>query len=311
MTYEELAEEWDTRDVIACRTSGSTGTPKSIMLPKEQMLNSARRTAHFFGLDKKSLLYSCISPDFIGGKMMLARQRLLGCKFIWETPSNSPLANYQGEKITLLSVVPSQMHYILDNRQLMPEIEAILIGGSPIPMTMRQRIADSGLQAFETYGMTETASHIAIRKVESEITPFSTLGDIMVTQDNGVLCINIPGWQTLRTNDNANLISDRQFFILGRVDNVIISGGVKLNPEIIEEKLSLDIQHPFIITSVSDEKWGERVVLVIEGDESFKNKAEAICRQKLSRFEIPKEIIFIDKLPRTENGKIIRRKFHN
>ena len=168
MTYEDFAQEWDSRDMITCRTSGSTGAPKEILLPKQEMVNSALRTIDFFGLTGDSLLYSCIAPDFIGGKMMLVRQRAAGCRFLWETPSNRPLDGYSGEPISLLSVVPSQVIYILDNIKDMPVIDAMLVGGSSIPESLRHRIEKSGLNAYESYGMTETASHIALRRIKSE-----------------------------------------------------------------------------------------------------------------------------------------------
>lgn len=307
MTYEELADEWDNKNEIRCNTSGSTGTPKIIMLPKRHMLESARRTADFFSLNNDSFLYSCISPDFIGGKMMLARQRLTGCRLGWETPSNRPLANYRGNAITLLSVVPSQMIYILDNLNALPRINNILVGGSAIPPSMRERIAMSGLNAFESYGMTETSSHIALRKIEMTPKPFRTLGNITVENCGGALRINIPGWQSLTTNDAAELISPTEFRILGRLDNVIISGGRKINPEAIEEKLSPLLPFPFFITSRPDDKWGERLVLVAEGDSSLIAQIESACSHLTENYERPKEILTRKHLPRTANGKLIRK----
>lgn len=306
MTYEEFAEEWDNNSEISCHTSGSTGTPKSILLPKEQMEKSARRTADFFHLDSDSILYSCISPDYIGGKIMLARQRVLNCTLLWETPSNSPLSNCNADRISLLSIVPSQMGYILDNRDNMPVLENILIGGSSIPASLRERIAGSGMNVYESYGMTETSSHIALRKVSANPAAFKTLGDITVDTVDDALRINLPGWQTIVTNDNAQVFSPTEFRILGRLDNVIISGGIKINPESVEEILSRFIDIPFYISSIPDDKWGQILVLIAEGNASDKERIEAICRLHLPKYHLPKRILFLPRIPRSPNGKILR-----
>lgn len=309
MTYEELAQEWENNNALLCSTSGSTGIPKKILIDKKYLLDSATRTADFFKLDSSSLLYSCISPDFIGGKMMLVRQRLLGCRLKWENPSNRPLADVT-ERISLLSVVPSQMIHILDNIDKMPQIDNILVGGSAIPATLRKRIAESGLNAFESYGMTETASHIALRRIEELPSPFLTLGDITVSEQDGALCISIPGWKTIVTNDCAEVLNPKEFYIKGRKDNIIISGGRKINPEIIEEKLSSHIDIPFYIASMPDEKWGERIVLIAENadndDVYLMQHIRTICERMLKNYEKPKEIYLCPVISRTLSGKVIR-----
>lgn len=307
MTYEELAVQWHTNDRIPCHTSGSTGKPKEIFLTKTEMLNSARRTVEYFGINEKDLLFSCISPDYIGGKMMFVRQQYAGCEFQWEEPTNRPLEKYEGKAISLLSVVPSQMIYILDNLATMPEIRNILVGGSAIAASLRKRISDSGVNAFESYGMTETSSHIALRKIGVSPAPFRTLGNITVEDDKGALRINMPGWQTILTNDAAEIISPTEFHILGRLDNMIISGGKKINPETVEEKLSAKLDIPFFITSLPDEKWGERLVIVAQADEDKTELIKDACNSIEDGFLRPKQIIIKKKLPMTPNGKLIRK----
>lgn len=307
MTYEDFRSEWESEsDTVDCHTSGSTGTPTLIKLPKEMMRQSARRTIDFFGLTSDATLYSCISPDFIGGKMMLVRQRKINCRLYWESPSNRPLENYKGGPIDLISVVPSQMIHILDNLHVMPELRNILIGGSSIPSGLRRRIAASGLNAWESYGMTETASHIALRRVMADPESFHTLPGVTVEDRNGALVINISGWKSLVTNDACRVLAPDEFEILGRLDNVIISGGKKINPEKLEERLSLSIEVPFFITSAPDEKWGSRVVLVAECNESRKEEIESVCHKHLEKHEVPKQIIFMERIPLTSNGKPIR-----
>ncbi len=308
MTYDELDKEWQSNSsYIQCHTSGSTGDPTDIFIPKIQMRNSAMRTVRYFGLNEHSHIYSCISPDFIGGKMVYVRSKVCGCSFESEIPSNKPLRTYSGPDIDLISVVPSQMAYILDNQLTMPHIRNFLIGGSQVPDTLRDRIVKSGISAYESYGMTETSSHIAIRKITSVPTPFVTLDGISVVDYRGVLKINIDGWKSFITNDCAELLSDREFYITGRADNVIVTGGIKINPETLELKLSGILDIPFVISSLPDDKWSEKLVLVTETSPIDIPRIKRIVEMRLHGYERPKDYYSLPKIPRTENGKFKRK----
>ena len=311
MTYEEFIGDWlNDNNYIKVMTSGSTGKPKKIKLSKEFMAQSALRTIRFFKINNKFHLHSCISPDFIGGKMMAVRALVADCNLTWETPSNRPLRSFKSnQKIDLLAVVPSQMDFIVENLDSLPKINTIIIGGSPISSVLRNRIVQSGLNAYETYGMTEIASHIALRRISSEDLPFTTLDDIRVEADESSrLIIKFHNREKIVTNDIARLLSPTQFYILGRADNIINSGGKKISPEVLEEKISDEIENSFVIVGKPDEKWGERIVLVIE--EQPKNYDKDIilkkCIARMESWQVPKEIIFVKKIPRTSNGKIIR-----
>lgn len=324
--YEDFKREWESEnDSIICRTSGSTGTPSEIPLPKKEVAASARRTIDFFGINSGSHIRSCISPEFIGGKMQMIRALEAGCSFSYEHPSNRPLDGYTGGRISLLSVVPSQMIHILDNLDSMPRIDAILVGGSPIPNALKNRIEVSGLNVWETYGMTETASHIALRKVASYdpegtgtnafeplpgITIFlsETHGLSVRHNETGKLGIHLAGWKEIVTNDIAEILPDGRFVILGRSDNVIISGGRKIHPEELENRMSLFLDFPFFLTSEEDEKWGRRLLLVAETDPSQNSLQEILskCRENLQGYETPKSVKYVTSLPRTTNGKLKR-----
>ncbi|MDE5874367.1 MAG: AMP-binding protein, partial [Muribaculaceae bacterium] len=165
------------------RTSGSTGKAKEIRLPKEFVRRSALRTNRFFSIDSRSRLHSCVSPDFIGGKMMAVRSEMAGCRLTYETPSNRPLKDVEAGEITLLSVVPSQMLGLLDSDGNLPPVRHYLIGGSSLSTELRNKICDSGVDAWESYGMTETASHIALRRVEREEGWFEAFSDISLRLD--------------------------------------------------------------------------------------------------------------------------------
>lgn len=312
--YPEFLQEWrDERDFVECRTSGSTGRPKQIHLPKAMMAESAMRTVRFFNIAGNSHLHSCISPEFIGGKMMAVRAELMGANLSWEVPSNRPLTNYSDGDIDLLAVVPSQMIDIVDRIDLLPKIHAIIVGGAPIPVALRQKIEESGLNAWETYGMTETASHIALRRILSSTEPFIPLPGINVSADSDSrLIIDLGRWGKICTNDIVEIDFQGRFNILGRADSVIITGGKKVHPEQVEPIIESLIGAEVILHGVPDEKWGQKVVLTVEPTVKFSEfELMEICRRELplksiAKECIPKEII-IAPLPRTSNDKKLRR----
>lgn len=309
MIYPEFIQEWENgREYITAMTSGSTGNPKMIRLGKEFVRQSALRTLDFFGLSEGSILYSCISPDFIGGKMMAVRAMVGGCNLEWETPSNKPFMNCQkNKKIDLAALVPSQMVHVVTHLERIPEIRIFLIGGSAIDKTLSEKINKAGLNAYESYGMTETASHIALRRVGEDW--FEPLEGISVTVDKrGCLEIYLPKCDRIVTNDLAETDRNGKFRILGRIDDVIVTGGKKINPLEVERVLGEFCHIPFMVTGLPDEKWGRRLVMVVEGESRFSiEELKSKCSGELPAWQIPKEIIGVDKLPRTSSGKIIRK----
>lgn len=310
MTFEDFFEEWKSEvPYIEARTSGSTGEPKIIRLSKDFVRESALRTNRFFSVSSRSRLHSCVSADFIGGKMMAVRSELAGCRFSHETPSNRPLGSFcAADRLDLVAVVPSQLIHILDNIRDMPSIGAMIIGGSAIDVRLRVRIEKSGLNAYETYGMTETSSHIALRKVREKEDWFETLDGIKVESDSrGCLVIRFSSGEEIVTNDLAELSGERMFKITGRWDHVIITGGKKVNPYDVEHKISMLVNAPYMITSRADLKWGRMVVLLIEGsEESEKIELLSALKAVLDPWEVPKIIEWVRHLPRTANGKLKR-----
>lgn len=260
MTFDEFIAEWRNQSpVITARTSGSTGQPKLIELKKEFVRDSALRTNSFFNITSSSRLHSCVGADFIGGKMMAVRSDLACCDFSWETPSNTPLKGLRREEhIDLLAVVPSQMLHIVENYDSMPHIKAVIIGGSAIHPTLKDKIIRTGVNAYETYGMTETASHIALCKIKEGESRFTPLDGITVALDTReCLVIKLSTGENFVTNDLAEIDSDGRFRILGRYDNMIITGGKKVNPEKLERIISPIIERECMVCGRSDEKWGE------------------------------------------------------
>lgn len=330
MNYADFEKIWASSSSISCHTSGSTGIPKIIQLSKEFMLESARRTNNYFGIDSGSYLYSCISPDFIGGKMMYVRAVLAGCRFGFETPSNHPFSKCKEcQTIDLVSIVPSQLEFLMHNPRYLENVGALLVGSSSIHPDLAKLVADNKVDAYESYGMTETASHIALRKITGENEPFEPLPGILLSSEEGCLVININNHDIIKTNDLVEFVGNNKFFIKGRKDNIIISGGLKISPEEIEEVLKPLIPRPFIVSSLPDEKWGQRMILIIESDyaaassanqsdiiylrnglypceEVLNDKIYSYLKDKLPAYKHPKNIYYTSSLPLTPTGKLRR-----
>lgn len=299
-------------DFILAQTSGSTGEPKLIELPKSIMRKSAERTIEYFNLQNTDKLLLSLPCRYIAGKMMVVRAIVGRMNLVTVDPSTD-FRFLENEVFDFGALVPNQVSKILEQpmgRQKLQNIRNLLVGGSAISTELETQIASFKNRIVSTYGMTETASHIAIRELlgPAKSDFYHCLAEITVSlQENGCLQIHLPEFiDPLKTNDLGELQSETSFRILGRADSVIISGGVKYSPESIEKKLEKLIPHPFAISSVADKKLGERIVLVIEGTPQNTQQLEAEIHALLPVFERPKTIIFIPHFPVTESGKIRR-----
>ncbi len=302
------------REEVVVRTSGSTGKPKTITLSKQAMVNSALATGSYFGIREKSTALLCLSADHIAAKMMLVRAMVLGLSLDTVIPSSTPLSGLD-KPYDLCAMVPMQLEKSLGE---LSRIGTLLVGGAPIPKKLRESLKGCNTRIYETYGMTETCSHIAVRYIEvDKQVPqvgggehFHTLPGITVSVDErGCLVIHAPelGLDALKTNDLVNLVSETEFDWLGRWDHVINSGGVKLIPEQIEEKLRPVVNGRFILTSKPDDTLGEKLILVVEGEERHPDLLNKISGMKnLDKFEIPKEIHHLESFPQSESGKVKR-----
>lgn len=319
MTQQEFEKIWNnSEDSILCHTSGSTGIPKEILISKEFMRESARRTNDFFSIDEKSHLHTCLDFKYIASMMMTVRADEARCRLTSEIPSSRPLSQVKkDERIDLLSMVPAQMEWLLDAAEKWTEIRNILLGGSAIPSLIRRRIVLSGYDVWETYGMTETASHIALRKVTDEDLPFHTFDGITVEKnEEDCLMIHLPDGKCLTTTDIAEIISPSDFRILGRADHTVISGGIKIRPEELELKLGPFIAFEYCISSVPDNKWGDKLVIVVEQssdamDESLLRDAIGVRLRQYRKIldlgvKSPKDVVIVKSFPRTSKGKIDR-----
>ena len=316
-SLEEFLEEWNNDSpYVEVKTSGSTGEPKRMMVEKKRMLNSAKITCDFLGLKPGDTALLCMSLDYIAGKMMVVRSIERGLKLITVEPSGHPLANVQcsmfNVQCTFAAMVPMQVYNSLqvpEERERLMQIEHLIIGGGAIDEAMERELRSFPNAVWSTYGMTETLSHIALRRISGDdasdwYTPFPSV-EISQTED-GCLIINAPQVcaETLVTNDIVEIAPDGRFRILGRKDNVICSGGIKLQAEEIERELKPYVRVPYIISKRKDEKFGEIVVLLTEGSTE---EAKLICEKYLPKYHIPKAYVHIDQIPLTETGKPARK----
>lgn len=301
-------------------TSGSTGTPKEIVITRAQMIASAKATQSFFRTDEQTKLLCCLDTNYIAGKMMLVRALVWNCPIEIVQPRSNPLLGTTTVP-DFVALVPFQVEACLQDKpalDLLKKIKHLIIGGAPIPSALKNQLIKHEIQAYQTYGMTETVSHIAMAK----ISPGELRYEILPGVDFGLdkrntlwLKSAASNHEVVQTNDLVELLGHNSFRWLGRVDFVINSGGVKLHPELLEAKAE-QIIHTFFPNSAffffgkEDGKLGEKLCLLIEAkgvplrvDDLLKG-----LREVLGRYEVPKNIFLVSQFVRTISGKINRSK---
>ena len=301
--FDFLNDWFSDKDFILSKTSGSTGVPKEIRIPKTAMKMSAKMTGEFFGLKKGNTALLCMPVNFIAGKMMMVRAIELKLKLFCVQPKS----NIHLSEFPFLDFVPMTPMQVGNSFENLSKIKTLLIGGAPLSDELRKKLQVLETKSFESYGMTETITHIALKEISEEW--FSVLPQVKIQTDNrGCLVITTPYFEEeIITNDLVEIKNEIQFKWLGRFDNVINSGGIKLFPEQIEAKIRPFIAKEFIISSLPDDKLGQKLILIIEANPSFDFHHNGLA-EVLNKYEIPKEIYFIENFPRTESGKIQRRK---
>ena len=301
-------EEWNNDSpYVEVKTSGSTGEPKRMRVEKRRMLNSACITCDFLGLKRGDTALLCLSTDYIAGKMMVVRALERGMKLVSVEPKGCP--EWEG-MVDLAAMVPLQVWNLLhQNPSKLTHIRHLLIGGGAIDEGLEVALKDFPNAVWSTYGMTETLSHIALRRLNgptasSWYTPFE--GVTLSQTEEGCLVIEAPSVHEgqLVTNDIVELRADGCFRVLGRKDNVICSGGVKIQMEEVERLLRPHLSIPYIITRAKDGRLGETVVLLMEGGNA--DEAKAVCERVLPRYWQPRRFISVDHLPMTATGKPAR-----
>jgi O-succinylbenzoic acid--CoA ligase len=298
-----LLDWFDSKPYIEMKTSGSTGTPKTIRVDKQAMVNSAMATGDFFDLRSGNRALQCLPVKYVAGKMMLIRAIIIGLDLDYVEPTSHPMKDLDDMNYDFVAMVPLQAQNSLKE---LKHVKKLIVGGARISASLEKDLMKLPTEVYETYGMTETITHIAAKRVGEKV--FTVLPHVTISYDErNCLVIHAPhiiAEEAIVTNDLVELVNENQFVFLGRIDNIINSGGVKIMPEQVEQKLDGKIDHRFFIASKEDAELGEKVVLVIEGDSFDIDKA---IFDSLDKYERPKEIVFVTKFKETENGKILRK----
>lgn len=315
------------QSTFVLHTSGSTGTPKPIVLNRRQLKASAHLTGKTFGLQPGDRALVCLNVDYVAGVMMLVRGLELGMEMLVIEPSSNPIPLPESEAncVDFAAFVPLQMDSMLNKpEQTLPvlnRMKAMLVGGAAVDRSLAERIQAIEAPVFSTYGMTETVSHIAIRRINGpERTElFQALEGVEIGVDERN-CLTIKAAATdfklIQTNDIVELIDHRRFRLVGRADSIINSGGVKIQPERIEAVIADFLANEqestrFFIAGLPDSKLGQQVALFVESQTDWpKNRVEAIkiaIRQELGAFYVPKRFLYTTAFGETPTGKTDRK----
>lgn len=313
MTLDEFYAEWNNgSDKILVHTSGSTGTPKPMMVEKRRMEASATITCDFLKLKAGDTALLCMPLDYIAGKMVVVRSIVRKLKLISVKPSGHPLQGLT-EAPVFAAMIPMQVYNSLnvpEEKELLMQVKHLIIGGGAVDEKMEKDLRDFPNAVWSTYGMTETLSHIALRRLSGKeascwYTPFDSV-DVSVNNE-GCLVIDAPRVAETRivTNDIAEIAKDgRHFRILGRKDNVIDSGGIKIQIEEVEAALRKHLAVPYMITKKNDHKFGEIVVMLVESTDT--DNVRKICEVCLPKYWQPKLYVSVEHIPLTQTDKPAR-----
>lgn len=311
---KNFLEEWfSDSDTVKVQTSGSTGTPKVFDIEKSRMMNSAEMTCDFLRLKEGNTALICLPVEYISGKMMVVRSMMWKLKLIVADPSVKPVETLD-QKIDFCAMTPLQVENSLDKLYL---IKNLIIGGAAVSEDLKKKMqealktSDSETFIFETYGMSETLSHIGLKQILPESEEYFTVFENVEISLDARNCLTIYAPKLnpdiLQTNDLVEIKNGKQFKFLGRIDNVINSAGAKIFPEQLEALVKKEIPNEVVFLGIDDVSLGQKLIAVIEGERSddLIKKIKKIQFEK--SFHKPKEIVFVGKIPRTPNGKISRK----
>ena len=311
--FEFILQWFDSSDYIVQHTSGSTGSPKAIQLKKSAMVASAQKTIKFFNLKKDDTTWLCLPINYIAGKMMVVRALTGKLNLVLTPPEGTP--TIPDQNINFASMVPLQVQKLIDTNFNFASIEKLIIGGAPVDYKLYQAIQQISTEIYATYGMTETCSHIALQRINgpNPDNAFKTMDGVTISSDNNnCLQIKVSGITSkiLTTTDMVEIVSPFEFKWLGRADNVINTGGIKVFPEILEKEISEIIHKECVIVPQADPLLGQKVVLVIEGKEE-ELPTKTILNQieeKVEKHQKPKAVYYLNCFPRNQSMKTDRQK---
>ena len=304
------------------KTSGSTGEPKPIILTRNQMIASAKLTGKTFGLEVGDRALVCLNIDYIAGIMMLVRGMELGLKLTIVEPSKNPFQNLENPCFDFHAFVPLQLQNLLENEknvEFLNKSKAIIVGGAAVNEALEKEIQKLNAPVYSTYGMTETVSHIVIKRLNgaNKNDNFQVLEGVNIGIDIRN-CLNIIAEATnnvlIQTNDIVEIINEKEFQLIGRFDNIINSGGVKIQLEKVEKLIANEIKilnpNRYFAYGIEDEKLGQKLVLFVEGEAvnlDIKNTFLTDIQSVLLKYEIPRKICFVERFMETATGKIDKK----
>ena len=317
LSMPELSEvyhflcDWfnDKQSYTTALTSGSTGPPKQIQIFKSSMIKSAKKTANYFQFKSGNYALNSLPVQFIAGKMMLVRAMVSNLNLIFVKPNSTPLLGYEKYTFDFLPLTPFQLTQSLSKEpDSLSNVKTILLGGGPVTQELKESILKLSATVYHGYGMTETLTHIAIRNLTKQETNFRPLPGVNLDiGKEGQLIINADHIEeTIVTSDLVSLDKSGIFSWIGRLDNVINTGGVKVCPEAIEQLLVPYIKCECIIAGQKDERLGERVILILETETRPPN-LDRILEKTLEKYQTPKAIYLLPQFIRTETLKVKRQ----
>ncbi|WP_028123243.1 acyl-CoA synthetase family protein [Epilithonimonas tenax] len=309
----DFIKEWfSDSKTVQIQSSGSTGTPKIFEVEKSKMWNSARMTCQFLDLKEGNSALICLPIEYISGKMMVVRSILRKLNLKITEPSTNPLQN-NTSKIDFCAMTPLQVENSLGELHL---IKNLIIGGAAVSETLKNKIihtlqsTNTQTKIFETYGMSETLSHIALKQIFPNQEDWFTVFEGVEIDLDESKCLKISApklnAEVLQTNDLVEIKDNKQFRFLGRIDHVINSAGAKIFPEELEKLVKQYLPNEVVFLGIDDEKLGQKLILVVEGQESDAIHDQLASIPYKKSFHQPKDIIFVEQIPRTENGKVSR-----
>jgi O-succinylbenzoic acid--CoA ligase len=310
------------QEKFTLQTSGSTGTPKPIFVTRNQLKASAAMTGKALNLAKGTRALVCLNTSYIAGLMMLVR----GMELDWELtiiePSSNPLINLpENSHFDFVAMVPMQLAACLENSgtsNMVGHIGQILLGGAPVGITLQRKISELKIPVFQSYGMTETVSHVALKKLNGKDASDRYVflpGIHFDTDARGCLFVSgeVTNQEVVQTNDLVEIFGNA-FEWIGRADNVINSGGVKIILDITDALVAevfydLNLANAFFTWYQPDEKLGQKLVLIIEGSADLVpvTEIEEEIRTRVSAYETPKHVYFVDHFTKTATDKVDKR----
>ncbi|MBN1413627.1 MAG: AMP-binding protein [Bacteroidales bacterium] len=301
----------DRSEEVVQESSGTTGLPKTILISKKAMIHSALRTIRKFKIRQGMTALLCLPVDYIAGKMMIVRALTAGMHLSWIEPTAKP--DIRTDKtIDFCAMVPLQVFNLLEEHSLFSAIKTLITGGSELSPELEYRLQQVPSRVFETFGMAETCSHIALRRINGPLAKswFNVLPGIKISTDNrGCLVINASYLSNpVITNDSVDIIGRNRFYWKGRIDNIINSGGIKINPESVEKIIYEITGDESYLVGIPDHKLGQKPVLVTQRLYSPDEKERLLkqMRTNLPAYHFPADIITIDSFPRNKALKINR-----